>query len=86
MDLKMNAGEPLFELRNEWGDQIGIHSSERTDDEAASLRSVRLLDELRGPFKFADRALCMIAEQLPSLSECHLAAEPIKQASTQLVF
>jgi hypothetical protein len=62
MDLKMNAGEPLFELRNERGDQIGIHGSERTDDEAASLRSMHFLDELRRPFKFSDRTLCMIAE------------------------
>jgi|GEM_PF-6501909 hypothetical protein len=44
MDLKMNAGEPLFELGNEWGDQIRIHSSERTDDEAASLRSMHFLE------------------------------------------
>lgn len=62
MDLKVDGGEPLLELRNQRRDQIGINRRECADDEAASLRSVHFLDKLGGTFEFADRALRMITE------------------------
>lgn len=86
MNLKVNTGEPLFELRNQRRDQIGIHCRERADHEAASLRSMHLPYELCSPFKFTDCALRMIVEHFPGLSERHLSPEPIKQPATQLVF